>query len=149
MPILVLWLREVQQKDAADWFQEYWTSRRGRWTSGHAGHANVRTNSSLEGFIGECKNNWLGAGYRNCSQNPTEFIGSITEDVKQKSLEHHNMQMSSVFGIASFQKFSVVTVTPDVVTELKNLHQNCLWLAHHFFGQKRISRLHEGFVFCR
>ena len=86
---LVQLLRKKQQSTAAIWFQEYWTGRRGRWTSTHAWHVNVRTNSSLEGHIGQCKENWLVAGYRNCSQNLTEFTGSVVEDVKQRSIEHH------------------------------------------------------------
>ena len=80
---LVIWLREVQQNIAADWFQEYWTGRKGRWTSAHAGHGNVRTSSSVGGFIGVCKNVRLGSAQRNCSMNLTEFIRSVIEDVDQ------------------------------------------------------------------
>ena len=46
---LVQWLHEKQQKTAALWFEEFWIGSRERWTRAHAGHANVRTNSSLEG----------------------------------------------------------------------------------------------------
>ena len=97
-------------------------------------YENVRTNSSVDDFIGQCKNNWLGAGFRNRSMNLTEFFGSVLEDAKQKSIEHHNMLMSPDFGISAFQKFSVVS--PDVVSALKTLHLFCLWLAQPFFGQK-------------
>ena len=55
---LVQWLHEKQQPTAALWFEKFWTGRRGRWTMAHAGHANVHTNSSLEGRIGQCKDNW-------------------------------------------------------------------------------------------
>ena len=127
-------LREKQQPDAADWFEKWWTGARGRWTSGHAGHANVRTNSSVEGFIGACKNAWLGTGFRNCSMNTAEFFGAVLEDVKQRIIEHHNRLLSTPTGMASFQKFSIVDT--DVINALKTLHPFCLWLTKPFFGQK-------------
>ena len=121
---LVMWLHEKQQPDAADWFEKWWTGSKGRWTSGHAGHANVRTNSSVEGHIGTCKNAWLGTGYRNCSMNSTEFFGAVLEDVKQRSIEHHNRLLNTPTGIASLKKFSIVDT--DVINALKTLHPFCL-----------------------
>ena len=49
---MVQWLHEKQQPTAALWFEKYWTGKRGRWTFSHAGHANLHTNSRLEGHIG-------------------------------------------------------------------------------------------------
>ena len=96
-----MWLHEKKQPTAALWFEKYWTGRRGRWTMAHAGHANVHTNSSLEGHINQCKNHWLGPGNRDCSQNLTEFVGATFDDVKQRSIEHHNSLVMSDYGIAS------------------------------------------------
>ena len=98
----------------------------------HAGHANVHTNSSLEGHIGQCKDNWLGPGNRNCSQNLTEFISTTFEDVKQRSIEHHNRLVMSDYGIASFQKFSAIT--PDMVSKLKG---DPYYFCHNFFCTKK------------
>ena len=62
----------------------------------------------------------------------------MVEDVKQRSIEHHNRLVMSDYGIASFQKFSAVT--PDMVQKLKNLHSMCLWLAKPFFAQKDFQK---------
>ena len=127
---LVMWLHEKKQPTAAMWFETYWTGRRGRWTIAHAGHSNVHTNSSIEGHINQCKINWLGQT-KNCSQNMTQFVGATFDDVKQRSIEHHNTLVMSDYGVAAFQKFSAVT--PDMVRNLKNLHPYALWLTKAFF----------------
>ena len=66
--------------------------------------------------------------------NTTEFFGAVLEDVKQRSIEHHNRLHNTPTGIASFQKFSIVDT--DVINALKPLHPFCLWLTKPFFGQK-------------
>ena len=57
---LKLVMREVVQDVAGtvDWFQEYWTSRKGRWTSAHADYGNsaqtgvLRVSSAIAKMFG-------------------------------------------------------------------------------------------------
>ena len=124
---LVMWLLEKKQDEAADWFEKYWTGKKGRWTSAHNGYADVRTNSSQESFIGKYKDGALGSANRNTNMSLQEFMGATVDEITERSKEHHTMLINKGFGIASFQKFP--KIDPNIMAQLRYVHPLTLWLS--------------------
>ena len=132
---LVLWLQEKNQLDAAKWFEENWTGCKGSWTSGNGGFGNVRSNRSVEAFIGQLKNHCSRFRWLEHLDESVGFLGSLVGEVTECSKEHRTKLLHpGNYGVASFEKYAAAT--PALVARLQYVHPITFLLSEPFFQQK-------------
>ncbi len=126
---IVRWLRERGEAAAADWFETYWTGRRGNWTLAHGGIAGTNNNNGTEGNWGGMKKAVLGTSCSTSGLAVRAVVPSLMRFLSDKSKEEASFWRKATRARALSSMFSFPAIPVPIKAEwdhFQKLHPRVL-----------------------